>query len=106
MRVYIAGPYGDRNPKDVIAENVARADAVARELMAQGHLVYCPQKMSHHWEDDDRLTLDMFMRLDDSFLTHWAEAIIRVPGESKGADWEMARAEQLGLAVLCLEARP
>ena len=26
MRIFIAGPYGDHNPKEVIAENVRKAD--------------------------------------------------------------------------------
>lgn len=100
MRIYIAGPYGEHKPKDVIAENVRRADAVGRVLLAQGHQVFVPHKMTHNWEDDPLLNLVMFMRLDDSFLTHWAEGIVRIPGRSPGSDWEMARAEQLGLVVI------
>ena len=100
MRVFIAGPYGDHNPKDVIARNVARADLVARDLLAQGHQVYCPHKMSWGWEDDARLTREQFLALDKSFLEHWAEAIVRIPGVSPGADGEMARARELGLIVI------
>lgn len=100
MRIYVAGPYGDHQPKDVIMENVRRADEVGRALLAQGHHVYVPHKMSWHWEDDSRLTRQMFLSLDDSFLTHWAEAIVRIPGYSKGADWEMHRAEELGLTIV------
>ena len=100
MRVYVAGPYGDTQPKEIIAENVRRADELGRLLLFRGHQVYVPHKMAHHWEDDPLLTLDMFRELDDSFITHWAEAIVRIPGESKGADWEMARARQLGLVVM------
>ena len=36
MRIYVAGPYGDTQPKDVIAENVRRADAVGRDLLRRG----------------------------------------------------------------------
>lgn len=100
MRVFISGPYGDHNPKDVIAANVARADKVARDLMAQGHQVYCPHKMTWGWEDDPRLSRKDYLELDKSFLRHWAEAIIRMPGESPGADGEMEEAKQLGLIVL------
>ena len=103
MRVFIAGPYGDHKPRDVIAENVRRADKVARDLMAQGHQVYCPHTMSHGWEDDDRLTREQFLALDRSFLLLWAEAIYRIPGESAGADGEMLDAEVLGLKVLSEE---
>tara|TARA_Y100000310_G_scaffold282077_2_gene303054 strand:+ start:975 stop:1355 length:381 start_codon:yes stop_codon:yes gene_type:complete len=106
MRIYVAGPYGDTQPKDVIAENVRRADAVGRDLLAHGHQVYVPHKMTHHWEDDARLNLDMFMVLDDSFLSMWADAIVRIPGESKGADWEMARSQELGLVEVDFKGRP
>ncbi|MBU2177434.1 MAG: DUF4406 domain-containing protein [Gammaproteobacteria bacterium] len=100
MRIFIAGPYGDHNPKDIIAENVHKADEVARNLMAQGHQVYCPHKMSWGWEDDPRLTYAQFHELDNTFLLHWAEAIIRIPGHSPGADAEMALAEKLGLVII------
>ena len=100
MRVFIAGPYGDHNTKEVIAENVRKADEVARNLMAQGHEVYCPHKMSWGWEDDKRLTREQFLALDRSYLVHWAEAIIRLSGYSKGADSEMELAEELGLVII------
>ena len=97
MRVFVAGPYGDHKPKDEIARNVDRADAAARDLMAAGHQVYCPHKMSWGWEEDKRLTRDQFIQIDNSFLHLWAEAIYRIPGESPGADAEMRLAKELGL---------
>jgi hypothetical protein len=99
MRIFIAGPYGDHNPKDVIAQNVARADAAARLLMSQGHEVCCVHKMSWGWEDDPRITRDQCIKLDNGLLEHWAEAIYRIPGESPGADAEIALAESLGLRI-------
>ena len=100
MRVYVAGPYGDSNPKEVIAQNVRNADAVGRSLMAVGHEVYIPHTMSWGWEDDVRLSRSDFFRLDKSFLDHWAEGIVRLPGHSRGADWEMEYAASIGLAIL------
>lgn len=100
MRIFIAGPYGDHNSKEVIAENVRKADEVARNLMAQGHQVYCPHKMSWGWEDDTRLTRQQFLELDISFLEHWAEAICRISGDSPGADGEMAIAHKLNLKLI------
>ena len=93
MRIFVSGPYGDHNPKEIIAENVRKADLVARCLMALGHQVYCPHKMSYGWEDDERLTTEQFYELDKSFILHWAEAIIRIPGKSVGADGEIKLAE-------------
>ena len=99
MRIYIAGPYGDHNPEEIIAKNVAVADKLARDLLYIGHEVYCPHKMSWHWEKDSRLTLKDFMRLDFTFLKRWAEAIIRISGYSVGADAEVKLARKLGLIV-------
>ncbi len=99
MRIFVAGPYGDHNPKDILAQNVARADQVARDLMARGHQVYCPHKMSHGWEDDIRFGREEALALDKSFILHWAEALYRLPGQSPGADGEVEMAESLGLPV-------
>ena len=99
MRVFIAGPYGDSNPKSVIAKNVKIVGKVAKDFMAAGHQVYCPHTMSWGWEDDPRMTRKQYLDLDQSFLYHWAEAIYRIPGYSQGADGEMATAEALGLVL-------
>jgi hypothetical protein len=99
MNIFISGPYGNTNPKEVIAKNVAMADKVARDLMAKGHNVFCPHKMSHGWEDDNRITLERCYELDRSFLLLWADAIIRIPGYSIGADKEMVIAVELGLEI-------
>lgn len=105
MRIFIAGPYGDHNPKDVQAANVARADQLARDLVCQGHEVFCAHKMTWGWGDDPRLTREQWLSLDMSFLRHWAEAVIRIPGHSPGADAEMAEAQRLGLKVLALNEK-
>lgn len=99
MRIYIAGPYGDNNPPEVIARNVADADRIARELVWMGHEVFCGHKMMHGWQQDRRLSLEDFMRVDFSFLGIWAEAVYRLPGDSYGADREVGRAQAGGLPI-------
>lgn len=99
MRIFIAGPCVDTTPKDVIAKNVAIADQWARRFMSLGHQVYCPHKMSQGWEDDKTLTQEQFLELDKSFLRHWAQSIFRIPGESPGADGEVALAKELKLPI-------
>ena len=106
MRVYIAGPYGDTNPEEVIAANVRRADRVARAFMLLGDSVYVPHKMSWGWEKDTKLNRNSFLQLDETFLKHWATAIYRIPGISNGADYEMQRARELKLRVLPTEYIP
>lgn len=86
MRVYIAGPYtlGDRS------ENVRRAAKAMIQVLDAGHEPFCPIVHSHFldlmyprpWED--------WMRLDLAWLDG-AEAFIRLPGESAGADEEYRR---------------
>ncbi len=100
MRIYIASPYGDHNTDEIIAENVTRADAMARELVLQGHVVFCPIKMTWNWQKDTRLKPDHWWRNDMDILEHWAEAIFRLPGLSEGCDREIARAQELGLIIL------
>lgn len=100
MRIYLAAPYGDHNPDDVIAENVARADAMARELVLQGHVVFCPIKMTWGWQKDTRLRPEHWWRIDMDMLEHWAEAIYRMPGVSPGCEREVKRAKELGLVIL------
>ena len=99
MRLFIAGPYGDHNPKDVIRDNVQRANAVARQLMSEGNQIFCPHTMSWGWEDDPRLSRNDFLELDKSFLTYWAAGVVRIPGESPGADEEVNLAYLLGIPV-------
>lgn len=106
MRVYIAGPYGDTNPEEVIAANVRRADRVARAFMRLGDSVYVPHKMSWGWEKDTELKRYDFLHLDETFLRYWATAIYQIPGVSSGADYETTRARELGLRVLPIEYIP
>lgn len=103
-RIFVSGPYGDHNPPDIIAENVRRADELARWLVTQGHEVYCPHMMSHGWERDERLTRADFMRVDESFMRHWAQGVYRLPGHSPGSDAEETLAKELGLPVVYVDA--
>ena len=82
MRVYVAGPYtlGDRS------ENLRRIMAATVEILDAGHEPFCPLlsffiDLTHPrpWED--------WMRLDLAWLKV-AEAVVRIPGESRGADEE------------------
>ena len=99
MRVFIAGPYNDFAPEDIIDQNIERAVGIAQELMRQGHQVYCPHAMTGDWEHVPGIDREMFLALHSSFIEHWAEAILRLPGDSPGADAEMKLAAGLGLRI-------
>ncbi len=99
MRIFVAGPYNDSAAPEIKAENVKNADEAARELVLMGHLVFCPHKMTQGWEDDPRLTSNHWFGIDQDILIRWADALFRLPGESKGSDREEALALSLGMLV-------
>lgn len=94
-RVYVAGPYTKGNT----VVNVREAIAAGEALWSAGYAAYVPHLTMlvellhpHPWEtwiERDR---------------HWLEAcdvLLRLPGESDGADREVARAMALGMPVYC-----
>jgi len=92
-RVYVAGPY----TKGDVAINVKEAVETADRLLKLGYAPYCPH-LTHFWhmlfEHDYQTWLD----LDNEWVT-CCDMMLRIPGESSGADKEVALAESLGLPV-------
>lgn len=104
--VYIAGPI---SKGDLIA-NIRQADRAFRTLAVMGFAPLCP-----HWsvfagsiQDDGTARASAMSGLD---LSHedwmevdlpWverADAVLRLPGESLGADREVAHAKRAGIPV-------
>lgn len=119
MRIFVSGPWGDfaslssfssvtnNNGKKLagiaakkytVKRNILKADWKGQELVHQGHEVYIPHTMCRTWSGN--FTVEEMVRLDRSFLEHWAEAIYRIPGKSAGADAEVLYATRLGLILL------
>jgi hypothetical protein len=93
LRVYIASPYtlGD------VGRNVHESMRAADELVKLGHVPYAPL-LSHLWHLIIPHTPDFWYRLD----LRWLEAcdiVLRLPGQSVGADNEVKRALELGMPV-------
>lgn len=100
MRICLAGPY--RNPEiiDMFA-NCHRGRLAATYLLSKGHDVYCP------WLDcellytnySQYLTVADFQRLTMSFIRHWAQGIVFLPGfeESVGTYEEAKVANEIEL---------
>lgn len=94
-RVYISGPItkGDQR------ENVANASRVFVALESLGFAPYCP-----HWSwfgqehDNVRLSHDRWMNVDLPWV-EVSEALLRMPGESTGADIEVGYAHRCGVPV-------
>jgi hypothetical protein len=93
VRIYVAGPIGEPpRPRDV-----HRAIKAGLELIAAGHSPHVP----HLWaalEAEPQVTRDEWLRVDLDWL-EVADAVLRLPGDSPGADLEEARARELGLPV-------
>lgn len=93
MKVYVAGPYTSGDP----AVNTRTAMLAGIALIEAGHYPFIPHLFHflhflspqeyHVWTDQD------FAWLPD------CHALIRLPGESSGADAEVKVAEQLNIPV-------
>lgn len=96
MHIYLAGPY--TLPRGGEAENTRKALLVAEELRKVGHKVFVPHLMYSGWAGVFGLTWQQVMDECLAWVTR-CDALVRLPGESRGADAEAELAEDLGLTV-------
>lgn len=91
--VYIASPYtkGDQ------AENVAAQMKAASELIHWGFAPYWPL-CSHFLHMFHPQKYGTWMDIDMGFL-RLADILLRIPGESHGADLEISRAIELKIPI-------
>ena len=84
LAVYIASPYtiGD------VAVNVRNSFMVADKLIWLGCLPF-PPLFSHFWHFLSPKDYDTWMALDQEWILR-CDCLLRVPGESRGADAEVA----------------
>ena len=107
LLVMIAGPYmsGTGGQPDKIAANRAKLESLALPVYARGHL-----PMIGEWlalpiihGAGGRLHGDAIFREYQypvaARLLERCDAVLRIPGESRGADLDVARAMELGLPV-------
>jgi hypothetical protein len=94
IRVYISGPYstGDQ------AENVARAMTVWHRLVDLGFHPYCPH-LTHFLHMQRQRPYDEWIAFDLDEIES-QDVVLRLPGESKGADKETERAIDLLMPVI------
>lgn len=105
LRIFVAGPYGDNQPPEVIAANVERARNVGKELALKGHFPFIPHTMLHGWETDGRFTVDHFKRIDFTWLDSCDALFFIAP--SPGANLEKEIATKKGLQIFTsLESVP
>lgn len=92
-RVYIAAPYSRPDPLG----NTVHAMHVWDHLWVNGYAPFCP-----HWSHWQHLykprSYEEWLEYDNCFLP-CCDAVLRLAGESAGADGEVALAESLGIPV-------
>lgn len=93
IRVYVAGPYtrGD------VAVNVREAIKAGTALLAMGYTPFIPH-LTHFWHLVDPHPYETWLAVDLEWL-RVCDCVLRLPGESSGADKECAEAERLDLPV-------
>lgn len=97
LRIFVAGPYGDNQPPEIIANNVQRARDVGKELALKGHYPFIPHTMLHGWETDQRFTIDNFKAIDLKWL-EFCDALFFI-APSTGANFEKEIAARKGLQI-------
>ena len=93
IKVYIAGPYS----KGDVAVNVNTATLIADELYDLGYAPYLPH-LTHYWHIIKPRPYEDWLKLDKEFLLI-CDCVLRIPGESSGADAEVDLARDKGIKV-------
>jgi len=93
MRVYIAGPY----TKGDVVINVREAFLAADAVVALGHEPFIPHA-SHLWHLISPHEYEFWMERDMAWL-EVCDALLRLPGESSGADREVSHMQSLGKPI-------
>lgn len=93
MKIYIAGPY----TKGDVAENVRNAIFEGDYVARLGHTPFIPH-LTHFWHMLLPHKYEFWMQQDMVWLD-LCDAVLRLPGESAGADAEVQRAIDTGKPV-------
>lgn len=97
LKVYIAGPISKGNQ----FQNVARGIRVGSEVMRMGACPFVPH-LSALWDmvdgDLSSIQYDTWLAMDFEWIK-CCDCLLRLPGESKGADLEVEFALQQGVPV-------
>lgn len=112
-RIYVAGPLSTTRPGEdpytVICENIKKAIDLGDDLIEIGFAPYVPH-FTHYHNLHHMHDWETWLRIDHTFLLT-CDALIRLPGPSRGADQEVAWANEVGIPVftslvdLCVKFR-
>lgn len=93
IKIYIAGPY----TKGDVAVNVKNALDAANRLADLGFAPFVPH-LNHFWHMIHPREYEFWTKLDLEFLPV-CNGLLRLPGESAGADEEVRIAREQGIQV-------
>lgn len=99
LKVYVAGPF----TQGVVERNVRNAVDAGERLLAAGLVPYVPH-LNWLWGYAHEHTWQEWLDLDLEWLSV-CQAVLRLPGPSKGADVETKYAEEHGIPVFFSEKR-
>jgi len=107
LLILISGPYmsGTNGGESLIAQNLARMESYALPLFKKGHLgmvgewaawpvIKSAGGNSHSSPEFTEYQYPVAHRLLEK-----CDAVLRIPGDSKGADLEMEKARQMGKII-------
>lgn len=103
MYIYVSGPYTQGDA----LQNVHKAIDAAEQLIGLGYTPFVPH-LSHFWHMIHPHPWEFWIEQDLAWIAR-CDGLLRLPGPSKGADIEVARAIELGLPVwmdIALIGRP
>ncbi len=94
QRIYISGPLTSSGN---VEENLDRAMDAARALIAAGFAPFCPH-LTYRVDPGETIPHATWMEIELPWVAV-ADALLRLPGESLGADIEAVEARRLGIPV-------
>ncbi len=93
MIIYISGPYS----KGIISENIRQACFAGDEILKKGHTPFVPH-LALLWHLISPKSWEEWMQIDRNLLG-MCDALLRLPGESIGADLEVAEAKEMCMLI-------
>lgn len=98
LYVYVAGPYTKPDPPI----NTKKAIDFGNWLLDHGHRPIVPHLSLFQHMQKERPWQE-WLDIDFDMITRCCDVLIRLPGESSGADMEVQHARTLGMPVLMVE---
>lgn len=107
MMILVAGPYrsGTGDDPDRMADNLRYLESVTLDLFRAGHIPMIGEwvalpllRLAGGQRPGDEAWQEILYPVANRLITR-CDAVLRLPGESKGADEDVRLANELGLAV-------